>query len=130
MSGHGWRQSLPSLLLAATLVLSCESSDESPSGMKPPGNCTPEEHSQLQDAVDTECKRIPSKCISIQSCAVLRANWLQARQCIRARAIIMNKCFRGGDERHQRAQRSFQAGADKCWRYMEEKKCPLPECTP
>jgi putative RNase toxin 16 of polymorphic toxin system len=130
MSGHERRQSLLSLLLAEALVLACESSDESLSGMKPPGDCTPEEHSQLQDAVDTECKRIPSKCISLQSCAVLRANWLQAQQCIHARTTIMNKCFGGGDERHQRARSNVQAGADKCWRYMEEKKCPLPECTP
>ena len=130
MSGPGRRQSLLSLLMATALVLSCESSDEAPSGMKPPGDCTPEEYNQLQDAVNTECKRIPTKCIFIQSCAVLRANWLQAQQCIRARAIIMNKCFRGGNETHQQALRTTQAGADKCWRYMEEKKCPLPSCNP
>jgi hypothetical protein len=117
------------LLLAAALVLACESFDDPPSSMKAPGDCTPEEHGQLQDAVRLEC-RIPSKCIFLQSCAVLRANWLQAQRCLHARATIMNKCFRGGDEPHRQALRNTQAGADKCWRYMEEKKCPLPSCIP
>jgi hypothetical protein len=119
-----------SRLLALALMLACESSDDSPSAMRAPGDCTPEEHSQLQDAVDMECKQKTSKCTSIQSCALLRANWLQFQQCIHARATIMNKCFRGGDEKHQRALTNTQAGANKCWQYMEEKKCPLPPCAP
>lgn len=118
------------LLLLMAVALACESTDDTSAPMKAPGDCTAEEHSQLQEAVEMQCKRIPSKCISIQSCAVLRDNWLKMQKCIQARVTIMNKCFRGGDDNHQRALKNFQTGADKCWRYMEEKKCPLPSCDP
>src|SRR3712207_2911252 len=90
------------LLLAVMLVLACESFDAPPSSMKAPGDCTPEEHDQLRNAVNVECKRTPVKCVSIQNCAVLRANWIQFQQCINARATIMNKCFRGGDDQHDK----------------------------
>jgi len=123
-------QSMRLLLLAVTLVLACESFDDPPSSLKAPGDCTPEEHDQLQNAVNVECKRTPVRCVSLQSCAVLRANWLQFQHCINARANIMNKCFQGGDDRHKQALESTQTGANKCWRLMEEKKCPLPSCIP
>ncbi len=114
------------LLLPVVLVLACESSEPAPP-QAPPGDCTAEQHRQLHEAVDLECKGKKLKCNATQSCDTLRDHFSQFQRCINARSTIMDRCFRGGDKKHQLRLAETESGAQECLRLMALKHCP-PAC--
>jgi hypothetical protein len=96
--------------------------------MKPPGDCTKEEHRELKRAVGEACKSVGMKCTEHDDCATLWKNLRQQSQCISARQRIADRCFRGGDETHLREIGNYKKGADDCRNYIADKNCPPDPC--
>lgn len=93
--------------------------EESP---KPPGECTKERHRKLQDDVNSKCKRLPRGCTPDMNCRQLRRNWYRNERCARARDLINNECFKGGDPGHTGAAAAAWRAAQNC-REMYRRKC-------
>jgi hypothetical protein len=107
-----------------SILIPSEGAVEIPAGARPPirrppetavspGNCTPEHHRFLQDAVDEACKGPKRSCAKERPprprasdaevkeyCARLMANLVKNRKCFYARKEIMDICFDGGDQSH------------------------------
>jgi len=64
-------------------------------------DCTPEELAALQKQMHAICDQ-PRSCKGITDCLELYRRIQINRECLEARQNIMDKCFRGGDERHRR----------------------------
>jgi hypothetical protein len=79
------------------------------------GDCTPERHRELQDAIDRACKERPSACREGMTKRQLRRNALRNERCARARERLNEECFRGGNEGHRNAARGYRAAAEWCW---------------
>lgn len=92
-------------------------------GLDPPGACTEKEHADLSQAVGRTCKTAPMRCTKDMSCEDLRANLHSFHQCIEARMRIMVRCFRGGDERHQRVVAEAKRGMERCAQLLREAGC-------
>ena len=84
--------------------------------MQPPGNCTPQQHEELQNEVNRACKQQGARSCSPQTTpAPIAANNIsKAMACIAARQKINNMCFMGGDNRHNRAIADEQNLIAKC----------------
>jgi type VI secretion system secreted protein VgrG len=87
-----------------------------------PGNCTPEQHRTLQNAVDAACK-IPRRCDGNQDCATLLSNHGKNLACAAARDDINITCFGGGDAGHRQAADDARRAAQRCSTLMVTKKC-------
>ena len=87
-----------------------------------PGDCTPEQHRSLQDAVDAACK-IPRRCDGGQDCATLQSNHGKNLACAGARDTINVTCFRGGNPGHRQAADDARRAAQRCSVLMVTKKC-------
>ena len=87
-----------------------------------PGNCTPEQHRTLQNAVDAACK-IPRRCDGTQDCATLQSNHGKNLACAAARDDINITCFGGGDAGHRQAADDARRAAQRCSVLMVTKKC-------
>lgn len=86
------------------------------------GDCTPEQHRNLQTAVDAACK-IPRRCDGGQDCATLQSNHGKNIACAGARDTINLTCFRGGDDGHRQAADDARRAAQRCSALMVTKKC-------
>jgi RHS repeat-associated protein len=86
------------------------------------GDCTPDQHRSLQDAVDAFCKRERS-CNGLQSCSELFSNLAKSQQCLAARQTINNTCFGGGDAGHKQAVEEAGNSIDKCYYFLQKKRC-------
>lgn len=68
-------------------------------------------------------------CTSMKDCSTLLSNWLRFEACIGARAALMDRCFRGGDQKHRDAQQQYKNGQAECLNLMLSKGCQCPvEC--
>ena len=77
-----------------------------------PGDCTKEQHAELQKAVN-ETKG-EKRCLPSDTCATLytkETTW--SKQAI-ARQIINNTCYRGGDKGHKQALEQAQINVRNC----------------
>lgn len=88
----------------------------------PPGDCTTEQHRNLQNAVDAACK-IPRRCDGTQSCATLQSNHGLNIACAEARDTINLTCFRGGNDGHRQAADDARRAAQRCSALMVTKRC-------
>jgi hypothetical protein len=98
------------------------------SSMKPPGDCTKEEHRQLKRAVGEACKSTGMKCTEHDDCDTLWKKLIQGSECIAARQRIADKCFRGGDGAHLDEIANYRKGTELCRRYLAAKNCPQDPC--
>jgi len=81
--------------------------------MPPPGNCTPDEHRQLQEQVDRWCKAAPRACRFGMSSGELQERIENGRACGTARDKLNKKCFAGGDADHRNeAAKAWKAVAN------------------
>jgi hypothetical protein len=94
----------------------------------PPGNCSPDQHRTLQDAVDAACK-IPRRCDLTQDCATLLSNHRKNLACASARNTVNVICFEGGDSGHRRAAAEALNAAQRCISLMISKKCSNCPCS-
>jgi Domain of unknown function (DUF4157)/Novel toxin 16 len=83
-------------------------------GLVPPGDCSWAEHRLLQDEVDRACDR-DTRCTQNDSCATLWEKIGFNAECIRARATINARCFRGGNLGHIIALANAVAALGRCW---------------
>ena len=90
---------------------------------EPPGDCTESRHRELQDAVDAACKTVSRSCNPSQSCAELSRRWSLNQACVDARQLIMDECFRGGDEGHRTRLAEEKRAVEKCRENYEKKGC-------
>jgi hypothetical protein len=96
----------------------------------PPGDCTPAEHRILQNEVDRACDR-QTRCTQNDSCPDIWQKIGYNAECIRARAIINARCFRGGDIGHGIALANAVLALGNCWivynrRCQSEPNVPVP----
>jgi type VI secretion system secreted protein VgrG len=68
--------------------------------MKPPGDCTPNQHQRMQREVRRACDQ-PRRCIPGMTPAELLTRMERNRECAMARDIINKTCFAGGDLDHR-----------------------------
>jgi Domain of unknown function (DUF4157)/Novel toxin 16 len=98
-------------------------------GLLPPGDCTPAEHLMLQNEVDRACDR-DTRCTQNDDCATLWQKITFNTECIRARAVINARCFRGGNLGHIIALANAVNGLIRCWlvynRQCQPQAPPLP----
>ncbi len=79
----------------------------------PPGNCTPNDHRQLQDQVDQWCKAVPRACRAGMVRSELNERLENGRACGTARDKLNKKCFAGGDADHRNeAAKAWKAVAN------------------
>jgi hypothetical protein len=108
------------------MLFSARAEAEEP--MKPPGDCTKEEHRELKKAVGQACKSTSMQCYEKDDCATLWMSLIQRSECIAARQRIAGRCFHGGDALHRQEMDNYRAGADKCRRIIAAKRCPPEPC--
>ncbi len=89
--------------------------------LHPPGDCTPGEHARLQAEVDRACDR-DRRCTQNDDCATIEKRMDANAECIKARATINARCFRGGDPGHITALTYAINALDNCWA-VRERKC-------
>ena len=81
--------------------------------IKPPGDCEPNEHREMQDRVDKFCKPLEGGALRCTGVTTPFQNLVNARVnalCARERDAINNKCFDGGNKGHrQQAQQAWDA---------------------
>jgi phage shock protein A len=79
------------------------------------GDCTQEQHDQLQANVKNECEYPPlERCTQAQDCATLKANLERFQGCYDARKKIMDVCYGGGDPGHDDELDSVRNGLNRC----------------
>ena len=87
-----------------------------------------------KDFVD-KCKEKdnrPQTCFKSDACTVLDDKIKRFRECIVAREALMNQCFDGGDDGHQKQVEELEIGLKNCKDMLEECKkkegnqCPNP----
>ncbi len=81
--------------------------------MQPPGNCTPQEHAALEGAKDRECG-VPRACTGRTDMITASMNIVRINACIRAREVIMQRCFMGGDDSHRRVVDNERRALRRC----------------
>jgi hypothetical protein len=122
------RQGILVCLLAILLDVPVPLEAHAQDAMEPPGDCTQDEHRQLKQAVGRACKSESMTCSSDQECAELWSNLIRYQGCIAARQLIADRCFRGGDKKHQDEIANYKTGAERCRKYIMDKRCPPPAC--
>lgn len=70
-------------------------------GMRPPGNCSPEEQNRLQDEVESACKGEPRSCSKVTDTVVASLYRARNLRCGYAREEINNQCYADGDLGHR-----------------------------
>lgn len=95
------------LLLALGLAATPSSAGAAPlpgpplpgDGLKPPGDCTPQQYAALVAAKVGTCDVGPS--CKTTDCATATAALARLQACVAARLAVMVQCFRGGDQIHK-----------------------------
>lgn len=84
--------------------------------MQAPGNCTPQQHEELQNEVNRACKEQGVRSCSPQTtpAPVATNNISKAMVCIAARQKINNMCFMGGNDEHRNAIVQEYSTISKC----------------
>jgi len=77
-----------------------------------PGDCTKEQHAELQKAVN-ETKG-EKRCLPSDTCATLYAKETKWSKQAIARQIINNTCYKGGDSGHKQALEQAQINVRNC----------------
>jgi YD repeat-containing protein len=76
---------------------------------KPPGDCTPEQHSSLQSQVDFECGQTSNLRRTCKTQGLTRAEYfdrmIRNANCAAARNRINATCYRGGNPTHRNEER-------------------------
>ena len=78
------------------------------------GDCDPHEHGFLQYLVNKACKSGPRRCSGGMSAEQLSTNFQKNIECYYARREINDRCFRGGDDGHQKAATAAANAAIRC----------------
>ena len=83
------------------------------------GDCTEEQHKDLQDKINESCGRNLSRCSAkYDSPDLLRMKYDAFISCARARDNINNECFKGGDSGHVNDRNQAYNGAIRCLEEM------------
>jgi RHS repeat-associated protein len=88
------------------------------------GSCTVAQHSLLQGSVNVACS-VARTCKSTQTCRELGSNLFKLQACLKARLLINNTCYAGGDAGHKEAAQNERRGMETC-AYWINKKCTTP----
>ena len=86
--------------------------------MPPPGDCTPGQHRQLQDDVDTICKPSPPRCVPEMTRSELETNYQRNFSCAQARDRLNSQCFAGGNLGHREQALDKWNAAARCRSYI------------
>lgn len=90
----------------------------------PTGDCTPDQHRGLQQAVKVACDSGSRACTGAQDCDLLRTNYRKNLACAEARDEINKTCYRGGNPGHRKAADDARRAAKICLDLIET-KCPV-----
>ena len=120
--------SVAAFILMLSLVPAALGAEPETKDLEAPGDCSKEEHRRLKAAVGEVCKSEPMRCEGSMECPELMSRWSKFQNCIDARQTIMDKCFRGGDQRHKNALNQYKGGQEHCMQLMLDKKCVSGEC--
>ncbi|WP_397608684.1 RHS repeat-associated core domain-containing protein [Silanimonas sp.] len=83
--------------------------------IRPPGDCTREQHRYLQNQVDIACQYSGQRrCYSSDSCEENQRKISANSACAEARRNINSRCFRGGDPGHQEAEEIAVNALNNC----------------
>jgi len=92
------------------------------------GTCTPEQHADLQQAVNDACK-VPDEPYACRQwnpndpakdCSEWRKIYQRNIDCYNARREINQTCYDGGNPNHQKEERIAAERADTCWLLIQE----------
>jgi hypothetical protein len=128
-SAHGVSM-LRAILLAALLFPVAASSPPHEASPKenPYGDCTKEQHHDLNRKVGEACKSgSVRKCLPWDPCKQLFSKIEAFSQCIMARQALMNICFRGGNKPHREAVNELVNGLCRCIDLLVENGCATTE---
>jgi len=93
-------------------------------GMKPPGDCTKQEHFVLSAAVKAaEVATRGAGCNEADTCVTLAPKIVAFATEITARVAVAAKCFKGGDTGHQTQIRNKMKALNNCVELFESQKC-------
>ena len=87
--------------------------------LKPPGDCEPERHRNLQDKADAACKTTPLRCTSALSQSEVQSRIEQNMACGTARNHINSECFAGGNYWHREEAYNAWKGAANCQEFLQ-----------
>ncbi len=104
--------------IGRAIVRMC-TSDEATTDLEPPGDCTPEEHRDLQDRVDNACGAA-FKCKVDDDIPTLSSKIGEHSRCIDARNRINKRCFRGGNPGHIDAVSQRLGAIRRCQRFISD----------
>ncbi len=96
--------------------------------LDPPGDCSPSTHRALQNEVNRACKG-DRRCGQTDSCPTLWEKINNKADCIRARATVNARCFRGGDRGHLIKLGEDVAGLAQCWS-VYQRQCKGSKTSP
>ncbi len=123
------------LLKPTEKLLQRQTTSNAGSGLQPPGGCTRREHEQLQQEVDNWCKG-SRRCTRSQTPEQIQQNIQNNINCIAARNLINQKCFRGGDPNHRGELQSAINSLVNCQDIQQRQQAgqtqqqPLPSVSP
>ncbi|RKH13040.1 hypothetical protein D7V97_06665 [Corallococcus sp. CA053C] len=119
-----------SKLFLATLwfVLFTASSHAGEEVLLPPGDCTKDVYRALNQATGAACKTEGMSCNAAMSCQELTVRWNRFANCIQARRVLMDRCFRGGDLAHKSVLATYATGQARCTELIGISCRPTEQC--
>jgi len=92
--------------------------------LKPPGDCHPRVYQALKNDVKRDCKTEKRACLGSDLCPTLLVKMERNAKCIRARARMNSRCFRGGDQLHVGVLATELGLLASCWAQFQ--RCAPP----
>lgn len=98
--------------------------------LAPPGDCTKELFRELDTKVGELCKQDKMSCKGKEDldCDTLKLRIGRFEACIQTRRLLMDTCFRGGDQAHKDVVEQTKRGQSICLTKYQTKCGPDPRC--
>jgi len=82
--------------------------------------CDDATYTRLVEAKTNACDRAgPMKCTQNMTCAEIPDQIIKLNACIAARRAVMDTCYKGGDEGHNRQVQNLENAIETCFKYLE-----------
>lgn len=83
-------------------------------GMRPPGDCRPDQLDGYQSMVNDRCRGLPGCRATGETWESINRKIGNFSRCIDARRVVNDRCFRGGDDGHIEAIENVQRAIRNC----------------
>ncbi|WP_420715044.1 hypothetical protein [Corallococcus sp. bb12-1] len=109
-------------------MLFTSSSQAGEETLPPPGDCTKDVYRTLNQATGLACKTEGMSCNEVMNCQELTVRWNRFANCIQARKVLMDRCFRGGDLAHKSVLATYEKGQARCTELIGIRCRPTEQC--